>query len=141
MVEEGTKNHIPEDMVMDIFLKLPVKSIIRFSCASKFWNSLITSPIFIKNHLSKFKQRKQLFLLRTSNPIVSYSLHLDNNSLDRYSQLEFPIQNKADLFEIYGSCNGIVCLPSRFMLINSSKRIIFWNPSIRKTLDLPALRS
>jgi hypothetical protein len=89
------KDSITKDMVMQILLKLPVKSMLRFRCASKSWNSLVTSPGFMKNHLDK---AKQLLLLRTENPVVSYSLHLDNDRVDMRSRLEFPIPNEAGLF-------------------------------------------
>ncbi|KAJ7004328.1 F-box protein CPR30-like, partial [Populus alba x Populus x berolinensis] len=129
------KDSITKDMVMQILLKLPVKSILRFRCASKSWNSLITSPGFMKNHLDK---AKQLLLLRTENPVVSYSLHLDNDRVDMCSRLEFPIPNEAGLFDFIGCCNGVACLSSQYLQIDSSRRLVLWNPSIRKTLDLPA---
>jgi hypothetical protein len=99
------KDSITKDMVMQILLKLPVKSMLRFRCASKSWNSLVTSPGFMKNHLDK---AKQLLLLRTENPVVSYSLHLDNDRVDMRSRLEFPIPNEAGLFFLffYVGCPG-----------------------------------
>jgi len=129
------KDSITKDMVMQILLKLPVKSMLRFRCASKSWNSLVTSPGFMKNHLDK---AKQLLLLRTENPVVSYSLHLDNDRVDMRSRLEFPMPNEAGLFDFIGCCNGVACLSSQYLQIDSSRRLVLWNPSIRKTLDLPA---
>ena len=102
------KDSITKDMVMQILLKLPVKSMLRFRCASKSWNSLVTSPGFMKNHLDK---AKQLLLLRTENPVVSYSLHLDNDRVDMRSRLEFPIPNEAGLFLIYVSVRASLCAP------------------------------
>jgi hypothetical protein len=59
----------------------------------------------MKNHLDK---AKQLLLLRTENPVVSYSLHLDNDRVDMRSRLEFPIPNEAGLFFLffYVGCPG-----------------------------------
>jgi hypothetical protein len=102
------KDSITKDMVMQILLKLPVKSMLRFRCASKSWNSLVTSPGFMKNHLDK---AKQLLLLRTENPVVSYSLHLDNDRVDMRSRLEFPIPNEAGLFLIYVSVRASLRAP------------------------------
>lgn len=34
--------------------------------------------------------------------------------------------------------NGVACLSSQCLQIDSSRRLVLWNPSIRKTLDLPA---
>ena len=41
---------IPEDVVVDILLRLPVKSLLRFKCVRKNWCALIKSPSFIKEH-------------------------------------------------------------------------------------------
>ena len=41
---------IPEDVVVDILLRLPVKSLLRFKCVRKNWCALIKSPSFIREH-------------------------------------------------------------------------------------------
>ncbi|TMW83098.1 hypothetical protein EJD97_002959, partial [Solanum chilense] len=41
---------IPEDVVVDIRLRLPVESLLRFKCVRKNWCALIKSPSFIKEH-------------------------------------------------------------------------------------------
>ncbi|XP_050241327.1 F-box/kelch-repeat protein At3g06240-like [Quercus robur] len=44
---------LPEDMVEEILLRQPVKSLLRFSCVSKLWHALITSPKFTRILLSQ----------------------------------------------------------------------------------------
>ncbi|KAK8508728.1 hypothetical protein V6N13_090703 [Hibiscus sabdariffa] len=54
------KNHgvgLPHDLIVDIFGKLPVKSLVRFKYLSKQWFRMFTSPRFIDLHLSN--QRKK----------------------------------------------------------------------------------
>ncbi|KAM3270891.1 F-box/kelch-repeat protein like [Capsicum chacoense] len=41
-----------EEIVMDILSRLPVKSLLRFKCVSKFWNKLISEPYFKRMHLN-----------------------------------------------------------------------------------------
>ncbi|KAK8633768.1 hypothetical protein V6N13_014606 [Hibiscus sabdariffa] len=54
----GQKNHgVPGDLIVDILVKLPVKSLVRFKYLSKQWFRLITNPRFIDLHLSN--QRKK----------------------------------------------------------------------------------
>ncbi|XP_023918879.1 putative F-box protein At5g42430 [Quercus suber] len=43
---------IPDDVVLNILGRLPVKSVIRFRCVSKSWDSSITTPYFISTHLN-----------------------------------------------------------------------------------------
>ncbi|XP_050281115.1 putative F-box protein At3g16210 [Quercus robur] len=49
------KNHLPHDIVLNILARLPVKSVTRFRCVCKFWNSSITTPYFISTHLNNSK--------------------------------------------------------------------------------------
>ncbi|ESQ43446.1 hypothetical protein EUTSA_v10015925mg [Eutrema salsugineum] len=44
---------LPLNLALEIFSKLPVKSILRFRCVSKFWSSIITEPIFTKSFQTK----------------------------------------------------------------------------------------
>ncbi|MCD7461291.1 hypothetical protein HAX54_045828 [Datura stramonium] len=44
------KSSIPEDIICDIFSRLPVKSLMRFKCLSKFYNYLTLDPSFIDIH-------------------------------------------------------------------------------------------
>ena len=122
---------LPEDLLITILMALPAKCLVRFRSVSKYWNSLITSAEFISIHLA---QAKPLLLFHHHNQ--SYSLRLDNESLDMWSNSEFELPSKRedDDFQIIGSCNGVICL------LNSRQdhdhSIILWNPSIGKSLNL-----
>ena len=45
------KSHLPDDIVLNILSRLPVKSLLRFRCVCKTWVSSITTPNFISTHL------------------------------------------------------------------------------------------
>ncbi|KAJ6428631.1 hypothetical protein OIU84_020327 [Salix udensis] len=124
------RDRIPEHFVTKILLKTPIKSILRFRCVSQSWNSLVTLPYFIKEHLANAKP----LILRTENQVVSLSLLLDSEGLDSSSQIEF---HRPHSFEIVASCNGVVSLRVRHREFDGSWRLILWNPSIKKTLYLP----
>ncbi|EFH61215.1 hypothetical protein ARALYDRAFT_897547 [Arabidopsis lyrata subsp. lyrata] len=49
--EDGTKlsSWIPLDVTIEILLRLPAKSVVRFRCVSKLWSSMISTPNFIKS--------------------------------------------------------------------------------------------
>ncbi|EOA25291.1 hypothetical protein CARUB_v10018606mg [Capsella rubella] len=50
------------DLVADILLRLPLKSIMRFKSVSKQWKSLIESHTFVKRHLMKSSRRRSILL-------------------------------------------------------------------------------
>ncbi|CAL9248434.1 unnamed protein product [Arabidopsis halleri] len=49
--EDGTKlsSWIPLDVTIEILLRLPAKSVVRFRCVSKLWSSMTSTPNFIKS--------------------------------------------------------------------------------------------
>ncbi|CAM0947229.1 unnamed protein product [Alopecurus aequalis] len=50
--EIGPAVSLPDDIVFDIFSRLPVKSVCRFRCLSRAWHALISDPAFIAAHRS-----------------------------------------------------------------------------------------
>uniref|UniRef100_A0A6N2NDG5 F-box domain-containing protein n=1 Tax=Salix viminalis TaxID=40686 RepID=A0A6N2NDG5_SALVM len=122
---------LPEDLLITILMALPAKCLVRFRSVSKYWNSLITSTEFINIHLA---QAKPLLLFHHHNQ--SYSLRLDNESLDMWSNSEFELPSKRedDDFQIIGSCNGVICILNT--LQDHGQSMILWNPSIGKSLNL-----
>ena len=128
--------------MLQILCRLPVKSLIRFRCVSKIWNSLITTSAFIDSHLTQ-----SLSLPSNSNKLivsrgdfrtkVEYYefIHDDNNDSDssfhQFQNVEFPLSS---YFNLIGSVNGLFCLCEK-------ERIILWNPCIRKFITLPKTNS
>ncbi|XP_055960642.1 F-box/kelch-repeat protein At3g06240-like [Mercurialis annua] len=120
---------LPEEVVVQILSRLPVKSIFKFSCVSKLWNCIIKTPHFI----SAFSSH-HYFLLHHSYYSNHHSLRFDNKHLDHYLSLHPPC-TRTDTVHMVGSSNGLVCLycTSRKNFLE----FIIWNPSIRKSLTIP----
>uniref|UniRef100_A0A2C9VHH3 F-box domain-containing protein n=1 Tax=Manihot esculenta TaxID=3983 RepID=A0A2C9VHH3_MANES len=55
-------DHIPQELLTDIFSRLPAKSLLRFRCVSKTWHCLISDPSFIALHLETARNGELLFL-------------------------------------------------------------------------------
>ena len=129
--------HIPAGVAYNILTQLPVKSIIRFRCVSKSWNSIFTDPIFITTNF-KFNQAKSLsnnshngYLLYKEN--LSYGVkesHIvvcnNERTLSRVCSFEIPSIHD----HIVGFCKGLFCHTGS--MDDSYQRIYVWNPSIRK---------
>ena len=46
------KNNIPDDIILNILARIPVKSVTRFKCVVKTWDSSITTSNFVSTHLN-----------------------------------------------------------------------------------------
>ncbi|WMV49379.1 hypothetical protein MTR67_042764 [Solanum verrucosum] len=131
---------LPE-LLREILLKLPAKSLLRFTAVCESWHSVITSFPFISAHLAQTPHSDTLIVRRyvsTSNR-EHYSLFQDSKNQPFYlnftSELNFPFNIQLGYFRIIGSCNGILCLADDFF--RELRNLILWNPSIKKFIALP----
>ncbi|GAA0166616.1 hypothetical protein LIER_21735 [Lithospermum erythrorhizon] len=128
---------LPEDIVVDILVQLPIKSITRFKCVCKSWYNLIQSPNFISMH---FNYTDNIVLIKHAHVVNSnghipkylsvFSFHSNDKSLTTLAPiLEIP-HFDAHLSEVLGPCNGIIC-------ITDYSRIVLCNPATREFKLLP----
>ena len=128
-------DYLPEEVVLEILYRLPVKSLIRFRCVSKSWNSLFTSSAFINSHLTRSlslpsNSNKLIVRHYLAHSIVNYFKLIDDNndSFDQIQNIELP--RRVQAYMLIGSVNGLFSLYDQ-------ERYILWNPSIRKFITLP----
>ncbi|KAK4487388.1 hypothetical protein RD792_005988 [Penstemon davidsonii] len=50
MVAISMRSSLPEDLIIEILLRLPVKSLLRFRTVCKQWHVIIKSSSFIRRH-------------------------------------------------------------------------------------------
>ncbi|PHU24664.1 hypothetical protein BC332_09771 [Capsicum chinense] len=56
---DGTMEvRLQEEIIMDILSRLPVLSLLRFKCVSKYWMTLISEPYFTLKHLNHAKNNQ-----------------------------------------------------------------------------------
>ncbi|XP_023872558.2 F-box/kelch-repeat protein At3g23880 [Quercus suber] len=131
--------YLAYDVLLEILHRLPVKSLIRFRCVSKSWNSLITSPAFINSNLTRSHSDSNKFIVRYMDValrVERYKLiHEDNDnnvfSSEQIQDLKLPLSSRlCSYFQLVGSANGLFCLYDEI-------RFILWNPCIRKFITLP----
>jgi len=135
-----------KDMVMEILSRLPVKSLLRFMCVSKYFQSLILDPHFMNsrksiNFLLSYFNESRTSCFFVPSPIRSlfehstsfYASSLEDSTpffpIDIMYQ-SFPQRNK---YRVLGSCNGLVCLA----ICNITGPIILhlWNPATKVVFE------
>ncbi|KAF5730188.1 F-box and associated interaction domains-containing protein putative isoform 1 [Tripterygium wilfordii] len=126
---------IPEDEVIDILTRLPVKSLMRFKSVCKPWGDLLRNPDFIRQH-----HLKQTHLSCSSNFRVlmkhgaqpadcffSLSLSSARDAGEEVLTLEERVYDPV----VLGPCNGLLCV------YGYREKIVLWNPAIREFKTLP----
>nr|CAD56662.1 S locus F-box (SLF)-S1E protein [Antirrhinum hispanicum] len=138
---------LPLDMVIEIMVQLPVKSLVRFRCVSKSFCVIIKSSNFINNHFLRRQTRDTLLLIRRYFPSPqeddALSFHKpDSPGLEEevWAKLSIPFLSDLRLrydqpyfpqsVIILGPCNGLIC-------IFYDDFIISCNPALREFKKLP----
>ncbi|XP_074352917.1 F-box protein CPR1-like [Apium graveolens] len=122
--------HIPDELVNDVLLRLPVKPLLCFRCVRKSWCSLIDSTTFVKNHLERNSERNpHSGLIFVSMPKRNNFYLADADSLNGSTAIKItkPLKSKLSGAKIVGSCNGLVCsydhLNDDYKVVRISERL------------------
>ncbi|KAG2297771.1 hypothetical protein Bca4012_008968 [Brassica carinata] len=131
---------LPNDVVEEIFIRLPVKTLIRFKSLSKQWSLRIKSHSFAEKHLKMARSYQvnhpslMLFPSQITNREVEFqpfSLEGRRRPLSD-TQLSFPL-GFLGWIDSSHSCDGLFC-------IQSSKSTYVVNPATRWFRPLPLSR-
>jgi hypothetical protein len=126
---------LPFELIEEILSRLPVKLLLQLRCACKSWNSLISDHKFAKKHLS-LSTTHNVHWVEYSHKYILKSYQLDSG-FTNCTNSAFP-QFDSYIY-IVGSCNGILCLASKYYANSFNVRLL--NPTIRKLKELPPLVS
>ncbi|KAL6501297.1 hypothetical protein OROHE_024944 [Orobanche hederae] len=117
-----------EDVLMEILLWLPAKSIIRFKLVCKRWLLLFSSDKFRHLHTLRCPKLQQSLILETSTSLFFYFNPIidgDERSMIPYN---FPHPDP----RIASSCNGLMLLQSHF----KDKSFYVYNPTTRQSREI-----
>ncbi|CAH8338529.1 unnamed protein product [Eruca vesicaria subsp. sativa] len=140
MKRKKIDHNIPLDLVVEILIRLPTKSVIKFKSVSKIWLSIIVSRVFIESFASISSTRPR-FLVTFTNGIYgkreekrlfffSSSQEEGPESAIHYMTLPNPGVSTNN-----GSCASV----HGFMGCQISPGFIICNPSTRQVILLPIL--
>lgn len=132
---------LPQEIITNILICLPVKSLMRFHCVCKQWKTLIKSQSFISDHLyhSTHQTPSLLFQpkrLRKYLPL----LHLLDHEMQVHDIPTIPLFNHSP-FRIRGSCNGLLCVETHVkhkrFFTTAISLLLLCNPATRDVMMLP----
>ncbi|PIA34622.1 hypothetical protein AQUCO_03700127v1 [Aquilegia coerulea] len=138
------KEGLPMEMVMEILLRLPVKSLLRFRCVCKTWlevlkNNLYFSNLHLHYQLMETKHNPNpnddhgiVFELLERGNEFKYCYADNYNEIDKTTFLKFPFSMSC---EIVGICNGLICL--RYHISERNSNFYLWNPLIGDVFTVP----
>ncbi|KAF5186723.1 F-box family protein [Thalictrum thalictroides] len=148
-------NLLPEELTLNIFSRLPIKSLMKSKCVCKTWNSSISNPHFINQHLSRAPFIGNPFIIFSTTdflvddnpnyPKPKVSLRQNchfvediggENEAVKPLQLD-PVLSK---LEIVGSCNGLLCLGDT-SCYGDLITVYVCNPFTGESVQLPTLSS
>ncbi|XVE83731.1 hypothetical protein DITRI_Ditri16bG0109800 [Diplodiscus trichospermus] len=129
--------NLPRDLFLEIFLRLPVESLMRFKCVCRSWYALISNPEFISKHLNYNRNINEFVLVKRS---LLTCLGKKENMFSVVSRKQFssvnivvdlPLFKKKPYLQLLGHCDGIICLS------NYRDEIVLCNPATKESMVLP----
>ena len=109
-------NDLSGDVLMDIFSRLPVKTLLQFKSVCKSWYDIIKDPIFITKHVNRSNHSNNGYVAVTCRDDTFHgkcyiSLFSDQTFHEIFS-INIPCmeEHAKAPFRIVGSCNGVLCL-------------------------------
>ncbi|XP_043700366.1 F-box/kelch-repeat protein At3g23880-like [Telopea speciosissima] len=146
--------NLPLDIIKEILLRLPVKSLLRFRCVSQDWRCLISGDSFfisMYHNRSIEKNPSSLILIDTKNnfyTVVDNSCHkllFDEDDMPFFlttssCNIELGGNNndyRRRNIKVVDSCNGLLCFTYSKGRISYSDLIYLLNPATRELKELP----
>ncbi|KAG5612103.1 hypothetical protein H5410_023384 [Solanum commersonii] len=126
------RSPLPEDLVVDILLRLPGISLLHFKCVCKHRYALIKSPSFIEKHFHHKNNRARL-LVRNSK--VSDEKFVVFSLLPKEIVPDTPSGSKDYNYKcVTGPVDGLFLVQKKFY--GDDVRLDLWNPATREFRNL-----
>ncbi|KAK4736666.1 hypothetical protein R3W88_000363 [Solanum pinnatisectum] len=120
-----------DEILMDIFSRLPLLPLLQFKCVSKNWKTLISDPYFNMKHQRHHKNDLNSQKLLVAVDKVTF---FSSSSLSAVQLVEDPYKQYTRSLLPHFSCNGLVVVG---IFDRYDKQLLLWNPSMRESTVLP----
>ncbi|XP_026447546.1 F-box/kelch-repeat protein At3g06240-like [Papaver somniferum] len=137
---------IPEEIYLEILLRVPVQTTFVCKCVCKSWLALISSIDFVKRRLNITIQINNPKIMLKYHKLVPksaviYSANYDslsssmNEFVDDAVEMDYPM----GFWKPIGTCDGLVCCISFELSFEGCIRdvIFLWNPTTQEYKELP----
>ncbi|PHT97563.1 hypothetical protein BC332_33519 [Capsicum chinense] len=137
VMKHSVINKMDVDGTMEILSRLPVRSLLRFKCVSKFWMTLISETYFTLKHLNRAKndQNSQRFLVSQWSLLYCSSL-LSVQRIEEVQKLDCPSNTELWRCFLY-CCYDSLLLIGVYNYRDHTHELWLWNPSTRESIVLP----
>ncbi|XP_059296104.1 putative F-box protein At1g32420 [Lycium ferocissimum] len=126
---------IPQEIIFEIFSLLPIKSLMRFRCISKVYNSLVSETDFVSIHQSRSMTRTGGIKLLAREREGFYTIEQNEDGEASLLHIEY-----LDVLDDYiGSRNLFECVNGLLCFSTWHQPAIIINPSTREIRFLPKI--
>ncbi|EYU40622.1 hypothetical protein MIMGU_mgv1a023628mg, partial [Erythranthe guttata] len=135
MAPNTCTSYLPPEIIENILLRSSVKPLLRFKSVSKSWNTLISDPIFVRNHHNQSKKSSSdnLFLCHDYYTLSYSNLYSVVKLEDRKLQTLQVFECSYRWEDYVCSCDGVILLATG---CDTYRRFTLWNPSTRTRTEL-----
>ncbi|PQP99726.1 F-box protein CPR30 [Prunus yedoensis var. nudiflora] len=127
----------PQEIIQEILIRLPVKSLIKSTSVCKTWRSMIINPRFIRTHVSpavQFANQNDIHLLLHRVSGLQMTTFFGQTVMYKNFQL-LPGRKHNSYIRVVGICDGLFCLADD--MFRYCYNFFIWNPAIRKLVTIP----
>ncbi|KAL0414712.1 UNVERIFIED_CONTAM: F-box protein CPR1 [Sesamum radiatum] len=117
---------LPQEILIEIFSRLPLKSVGKCRCLAKSWRKQLSTPRFIKSHLTR-KPHPENLLLFAPEGIIYSSSTIKEDAIWK----TLPGLDQCEWTQAVGSCDGLV-----LMLLDDFEKFLV-NPITLQMVKVP----
>ncbi|WOH01318.1 hypothetical protein DCAR_0520700 [Daucus carota subsp. sativus] len=143
MIASAVKVASNEDLLLEILLQVPIKTLMRFKSVSKQWLSLIANPYFVRLRSPLAPSASSLFFANSScrsNPDYQFiPLDVVDGSLAPFRTFKFINDPLGSGVSALQSCNGLLLCAS-YRAREFNRRYYVYNPTTKQFATLPQIK-